>query len=159
MLAFSVSVVGAVSAPSTCSARLRAVSAHQRVPRRLLDTLLPRKWGSSSLQLTLYLSLRYGLGGDLGGASAGQEVRGRLLLGCRLISRVPGRFLGVCEHASGPPEHMFVYRLLVLRWAHLGAPGVAYVLQGPRAVTCRPFYGVMRRHLGLSRAPHSIFPV
>ena len=71
-----------------------------------------------------------------------------------------GQFLGVsgrCRQDMRPYEHVFWYRLLVLRWAHFGAPGAAYALQGPRAVTCRPFYGVTRRHLGLSRAPHSTF--
>jgi hypothetical protein len=53
-----------------------------------------------------------------------------------------GQFLGVsgrCRQDMRLYEHVFWYRLLVLRWAHFGAPGAAYALQGPRAVTCRPF--------------------
>ena len=49
---------------------------------------------------------------SLDGISAGQEALGRLLLGCRLVSRVPG----VLEQAERLHEHVFVYQLLVLWW-------------------------------------------
>jgi hypothetical protein len=112
----------------------------------------PAKWGLKDSNLSLYLSLRYGPWWGFCWPGGARPASARPRAGF-------WRLLGVLGQTKRLHEHMFVYRLLVQGWAYIGAPGAAYALQGPRAVTCRPFYGVTRRYLGLSRAPHSTFPV